>query len=89
MTLRASGKNRQDYFICRQCHFIGHGVVVTKGTRLMESIMWSVFLIPGPFYSLWRHVTQHLVCHKCKSPDLVSLESPEGQVLFDKTLGKK
>lgn len=89
MTLRASGKNKADYFICKKCHFIGHGQVIDRGNRIMSFVMWGIFLIPGPIYSLWRYLSKYLVCPKCKSHDLISLESHEGQCLFDKTLGKK
>jgi len=89
MTFKASGKNRKDYFICKKCYFIGHGEVVAKGSKMMESVMWWVFFIPGPFYSLWRRMTKYLVCPKCKSIDLLSVDSPEGKRLFDQSLAKK
>jgi len=86
MIFKADRFNRKRDFICRSCGCIGHGAVVTKGSRGMELFLWGVFLIPGPFYSWWRHATRYLVCQKCKSTALVPLDSPMGNELFEKAM---
>lgn len=43
--------------------------------------MWLVFLIPGPFYSVWRATGKKLRCAACGSELLAELESTVGKRL--------
>lgn len=86
MIVKATARNRKAHFICSKCGFIGHGSIKTKGSRFTEIMIWSILLFPGPIYSLWRYMSRTLVCPKCQSPDLVNLDTPRGQDMFDKAL---
>lgn len=48
----------------------------TKGSLLIELILWLCFLIPGLIYSVWRATTKADVCQSCSSKQLVPMDSP-------------
>jgi len=54
----------------------------TKGSFMIEVLLWLIFCIPGVIYSIWRLTTRGQVCSSCKSDRLVSANSPSGQRLL-------
>lgn len=76
------------HYICRDCGFVGRGKLMKRGSPTIEKIMWWIFLIPGPFYSLWRILTKYRICNKCMGDDLVSIDSVEGKILFQRQMKK-
>lgn len=86
MSVKATRKNRKAYFICPKCGLIGHGRMIMPGNRFTELFLWIVFLFPGPVYSAWRHFNQTLVCFKCGNPDILAVDSAQGETLFNKSL---
>lgn len=88
MPIKATRAARNKEYICNNCHFIGHGQMKRKGSGWLESLIWIVLLIPGPIYSLWRYNTRHLVCPKCHGYDLIRLDTPPGQEIFEKSLSR-
>ncbi len=86
MPIKATRAARNKEYICNDCHHIGHGLMKRKGSAWMEFLIWSVLLIPGPIYSLWRYNTRHLVCPKCNGFNLIGLDTLRGQALFEKSL---
>jgi len=74
-------------FVCKFCGFVGKPKKVTEGSFLVEIFLWLLFLLPGVIYSIWRMTTRKDVCPKCGKPDMIPVDTPEGQKLA-KTVGK-
>lgn len=68
--------------VCKQCGHHGDPASETKGSFLIEVILWLCFLIPGLIYSVWRLNTRHDVCAKCGSRDLIPIDTPMGRKLM-------
>lgn len=64
--------------ICRNCGTIGKPKMRTKGSFLIELVLWLCFIVPGVFYSLWRLTTKEKVCPSCGATNMVPLNSPVG-----------
>lgn len=67
--------------ICSSCGSIGAPVVITKGSFLIEVILWLTFLVPGLIYTIWRTTAKETVCAVCRKPTVVGIETPMGQKL--------
>jgi hypothetical protein len=67
--------------VCTQCGCTGTESH-TKGSILIEILLWLFFCIPGVIYSIWRLTTRGQVCSSCKSDRLVPANSPAGQRLL-------
>lgn len=61
---------------CLTCGHEGRTGKVTRGSFLIEVILWLCFLIPGLIYSIWRLGTRHEACTNCGSVSVVPLSSP-------------
>lgn len=66
-------------YICIQCGYEGRRKAKKKGSTTLEIVLWVVFLIPGPFYSLWRIFSKEYVCPMCNEKSMFSLNSAVGQ----------
>lgn len=86
MPVKATRKNRKAYFICPKCGLIGHARKIMPGNRVTELLLWIIFFFPGPVYSAWRHFNQTLICFKCGNPDIIAVDSNQGEKLFQKSL---
>lgn len=64
--------------VCTSCGYVGRPRVVTKGSILIEIILWLCWLIPGLIYSIWRHNTRYNACHSCQSATIIPASSPVG-----------
>lgn len=51
---------------CPNCKYEGRGKIMTRGSILIEIILWLFFIIPGLIYSAWRLSTRYLGCPKCE-----------------------
>jgi len=69
--------------ICAHCGFQGKPVSQTKGSIWIEIILWLFFILPGVIYSIWRLSTRAKVCPKCKQPNMIPLDTPQGKKLAD------
>lgn len=80
--------------ICTNCYYQGKLKTETKGSFLIELVLWFFFLVPGIIYSLWRLTTRNKVCAKCGSLLVVPEDSVRGQEILrmvekaDKKWGK-
>jgi hypothetical protein len=54
----------------------------TKGSILIEIVLWFALIVPGLIYSLWRLTTRQRVCPACGSAALIPLDTPAGQKLL-------
>lgn len=66
--------------ICIHCGYEGKGHKIRRGSRGMEIFLWTVLLVPGPFYTLWRICAPRSICPHCRHTTMVSLKSAEGQI---------
>lgn len=62
--------------VCAACGTEGRGKYVTRGSFLIEIVLWLLLIIPGVIYSLWRMSTRKPVCPACGSEHLVPIDSP-------------
>lgn len=67
--------------ICASCGYLGAPKRITKGSIIIELILWLCLLIPGIIYSVWRLTTRYDACPKCGSASLVPPDSPIGAKL--------
>ncbi|WP_371379379.1 hypothetical protein [Thalassotalea aquiviva] len=70
--------------ICTYCGAIGKPKIVTRGSLLIEIILWLLFIVPGITYSLWRHYSRYQGCRFCGSDTMVAVDSPLGKKAKDK-----
>lgn len=68
--------------ICPNCGFKGKSQKITKGSILIEIVLWLCMIIPGICYSLWRLTSKVLVCPKCKTAGMIDLDSPRGKKII-------
>lgn len=69
--------------VCTQCGCTG-SESHTKGSFLIELVLWLFMCVPGLVYSIWRLTTRGQVCSACKSDRLVPANSPVGQSLLSR-----
>lgn len=67
--------------ICTVCGTAAEPKRITKGSTLIELILWLCLLVPGLIYSIWRLSTRYDACSKCASSQLVPVDSPVGKRL--------
>ncbi len=51
----------------------------TRGSFVVEIILWLAFIIPGLLYSLWRQSTRKKVCPACGNATLIVANTPDGR----------
>lgn len=69
--------------ICPNCGTVGTPKTVTKGSMLIEIVLWIFLIVPGIIYSIWRLTTRAKVCRSCGSKNMIPLNSPMGEKLQD------
>jgi len=68
-------------YICTNCGYEGNPVSYTPGSFWLELALWIFFILPGLIYSIWRLSARKKVCPKCKSPNMILIDSPIGKKL--------
>jgi len=69
--------------ICVNCGTQGKPKIITKGSILIEIVLWICLIVPGIIYSLWRHTSgRQPVCPSCGSPGMIPLGSPKAQAML-------
>ena len=58
-----------------------------RGTLKMEIMHWVVFMVTGPFYSVWRRTGQEKGCANCRSSDLIVENSIAGRKWLEESMG--
>jgi ribosomal protein S27AE len=51
----------------------------TKGSFVIEVVLWLALIIPGLLYSLWRQSTRQKVCPACGNATLILANTPDGR----------
>ena len=72
--------------VCTSCGFTGESSTVTKGSMLIELVLWLCFLIPGLIYSIWRLSSKYEACPKCQQITIIPVESPMGMKFLKENL---
>ena len=62
--------------LCTTCGYVGNTKRVTKGSFLIELILWIAFIVPGLIYSVWRLTSRYDACPKCGAANMIPLNSP-------------
>lgn len=71
-------------WVCTQCGWQGSDArTITKGSILIEFILWCAFLLPGLIYSVWRHTSRYKGCPKCGAPNLIPSDSPMARKILE------
>lgn len=68
--------------ICTECGYIGKPVRLTRGSILIEIVLWLAFLIPGLIYSIWRQTNKYQACQQCRHESIIPADSPKGRRLI-------
>ncbi len=74
--------------ICTACGCVAAPERVTKGSFIVELFLWLMFLAPGLIYSIWRLASRFDACPMCKSPQMIPVASPRGQMLLAQVQGQ-
>lgn len=82
-------KDGGDNKYCKTCGYSGSVKSKTKGSLIIEIILWICFIIPGLIYSVWRMTTKGLVCPSCGGTELIPVNSPIAQQLLGSGVGKR
>ena len=61
---------------CTACGHLGKPRIQTRGSLLIEIVLWIAFIVPGVIYSIWRHTTRGEVCEACGGANLIPPDSP-------------
>ena len=67
--------------ICSNCGTTGKPKTITRGSILIEIVLWCFLIIPGVVYSIWRLTTRAKACRSCGAANMVPLDSPMGKKL--------
>lgn len=65
--------------VCTSCGYVGNPKSITKGSLLIEMVLWLCFLVPGLIYSIWRLTSRHYGCPSCGQTALIPVDSPMGK----------
>ncbi len=66
-------------WVCTVCETADYPKRHTKGSFVIEVVLWLFLIVPGLIYSLWRLTTKGNVCKSCGSPNVVPFDSPAGR----------
>jgi hypothetical protein len=68
--------------VCPQCGTTGEPRTYTKGSILVELMLWFLFLLPGLLYSIWRLASRYRGCPACEAPNMIPSTSPRAAALL-------
>lgn len=71
--------------LCTQCGFVGQASQITRGSGLIEIVLWLTFIIPGVIYSIWRRSSPSQVCSQCKNQSLIPVDSPRAKKILEES----
>jgi hypothetical protein len=68
--------------LCPNCFTQANPKLYTKGDIGTEIVLWLMFLVPGVFYSVWRHASRYKGCPSCGAAEMIPLDSPRARQLL-------
>ncbi len=72
----------KEQLICTSCNTIGKPIKITKGSILIEIVLWLSFLVPGLIYSIWRVSSRYKACPECNQATMIPVSTPRGEQLL-------
>jgi hypothetical protein len=66
---------------CTRCGTVASPKRHTRGSFLIELVLWCCLIVPGLIYSLWRLTTRAWVCRACGSTEIIPPDSPRARQL--------
>jgi hypothetical protein len=71
-------------FVCIVCgSTFDRAERITKGSFLIEVLLWLFFIIPGIIYGIWRLSSRYDACPACGASNFVPTDTPMGQKLLE------
>lgn len=72
-------------FLCTTCGAtVNSATTVTKGSFLIEVVLWLMMILPGLLYSIWRLTSRFKACPNCKNPTLIPIDSPVARATIER-----
>jgi hypothetical protein len=69
--------------LCLTCHSVIATTQVTKGSLIIETLFWLLFILPGFIYSIWRLASRYEACSVCGAGNCVPLNTPAAQAILE------
>lgn len=69
--------------ICPNCGIRGEAKTITKGSTLIELLLWLCFIVPGLIYSIWRLSSRGKGCPSCGNTGMIPVNSPIGKKIAE------
>jgi len=63
---------------CVMCGTVAEPELTTRGSCLIELILYLFFIVPGIIYSIWRRSVDNETCPSCGG-DMIPLDSPRAK----------
>lgn len=77
--VRAARAGTAAVLYCPTCGSVGAPTTRTKGSFLIEVLLWCCFIIPGVIYSLWRVTSREKACPACGASGMIPVDSPKAK----------
>ena len=70
-------------YVCAACGSRGEPKRMTRGSTLIELVLWLCFIIPGVIYSIWRLMADVIQfhCPACGTAGMIPVNTPRGRQL--------
>lgn len=74
--------------VCKDCGYIGMVSQTSRGSILIEIVLWLCVIVPGLIYSIWRMSNKAYRCPGCSGWNMIPTSTPIGQKLVSERLTK-
>jgi hypothetical protein len=64
---------------CTRCGTVAEPFYYSAGSGLVERFLFCLFIVPSIFYHFWRRSREDWGCPRCKSAEVIPLDSPIAQ----------
>lgn len=70
--------------VCTNCGYHGPATYASKGSCLLELVLWMLMIVPGIIYTVWRRTAVPVVCPRCGSARLIPDNTPEAARILER-----
>jgi hypothetical protein len=63
--------DKDPVWVCPNCGHLGWPARFTRGSLLVELLLWLFFILPDVIYLAWRLTTRFRGCASCSQPGVV------------------